>query len=273
MHAIWSGSISFGLVNIPIQLYSGSKEHELDLTMLHKKDHSPIRYAKICRAEEKEIPYQDIVKGYEVEKGKYVVLSDKDFAKAETASSHVISIVEFINADEIDVRYFQKPYYLEPQKSAEKSYALLREALAHSKKVALAIFSIRNRERIGIISTVDDALVLITLRYATEVVQAKQLELPAAKMVKKSELDMALALIKQLTKKFNINQFKDKHNEELEKAIKIKTSGKTVSAKSSTPKPSKAKDLMTALKASLANNKSKSKPKKKIATHKIRKAA
>jgi len=272
MGAIWSGAISFGLVNIPIKLYSGSKEHELDLRLLHKTDHSPIRYARICRAEEKEIPYKDIVKGFEVEKDEYVILSDEDFAKAETASSHLINIIEFINAKEIDVRYIQKPYYLEPQKSSIKSYVLLREALEESNKVALAVFSIRNRERIGIIMVVDDALVLITLRYASEVTQIKDLELPNNELVKKPELKMALALIKQLTKKFNINQFKDKHDEELQKVIKIKISGKKIASKTTVSKSGKTKDLMAALKASLSK-KNLDKSKKKPVAHPMRKAA
>jgi DNA end-binding protein Ku len=151
MRAIWSGALSFGLVNIPVKLYSATAGMGLDLTMLHKKDISPIRYARICRADGKEIPYEDIVKGYEYQKGDYVILTDEDFKKASVEKTKAIEIESFVKESEIDPIYFEKPYYLEPEKGAQKAYALLRESLKKSKKIGLAKFVLRNREHLAAI--------------------------------------------------------------------------------------------------------------------------
>ena len=151
MRALWSGSISFGLINIPIRLYSASEERGgLNLDMLHRKDLSPIRYARICKAEEKEVPYADIVKGYEYQKGDYIVISPEDLKNAQPKKTETIEISHFLKEEEIDPIFFEKPYYLEPAKGADKPYALLRETLVASKKVAVVKYILRDREHLGI---------------------------------------------------------------------------------------------------------------------------
>lgn len=255
MRAIWSGSINFGLVNIPIKLYSGSEDTGLDLTMLHKADLSPIRYARICRADGKEVSYHDIVKGYEYQKGDYIVLTDKDFENARSDSSHSIEIVEFVAEKEIDIRFFEKPYYLEPQKNAEPAYALLREALNKAKKVAVAKFVLRNREDIAIIKPVGEVLVLNKIRYISEIRQPNGLKLPDIKSTHNKQIDIALALIEQLTKHFDPEDFHDTYAETLEEVIAEKIKGKKPVKKTKAPEVTKVKNLMDALKASLEKTK------------------
>lgn len=250
MHSIWSGSISFGLVVIPIRLYSAVEDHEIHLTMLHKKDNSPIRYAKICKAEEKEVDYKDITKAYEYEKNEYVIISDKDFEKVNLKSSHTIDIVQFIKESEVDSRYYDKPYYLEPNKGAAKAYALLRGALVQSKKVALVKFILRNHESLGILKATDDALVLNRIRYQAEIHDINKLDLPDVS-VKKKEIEMALALIKQSTKVFKPEKFHDNYKEYLHQIIAQKLKGKSKTQKIKITPKAGTVDLMKALKASL----------------------
>lgn len=273
MHALWSGSISFGLVNIPIKLYAGSQDKVLDLTMLHKKDKSPIRYAKICRAENKEIPYTEIVKGYEYEKGEFVVLEDKDFEKANVRATHLIDIVQFSDQQDIDPRYFLKPYYLEPGKGADKAYALLRDALSYSKKVGIATFVIRNKPHLAVIKALDEVLLLNTLRFADEVRSLKDLDLPEKSATNKKELDLALSLIDQLDRKFNPKEFHDNYTEELEKIISARAKGKTPVAKGKLPKDTRVKDLMATLRASLKEPKKPTTRHRKTSTASTKKKA
>ena len=251
MRSIWAGSISFGLVNIPIKLYSAAEEYELSLTMLHKKDSSPIRYAKFCKAEEKEIPYKEVVKGYEFQKGQYVVISDKDFEHANVSATHTIDIVEFTDEQELDLRYFEKPYYLEPEKSADKAYALLREALRQANKVAIATFVLRNREHLAVLKPVENAIVLNSMRFFSEVRSLKGLDLPDDGLIKKQEIDMAIALINQLSQKFIPKNFHDTYSEDLERTIQSKLLGKKIRVSAKISRPTQVKDLMATLKASL----------------------
>ena len=151
MKALWKGSISFGLVNIPVKLYSASQSHTLDLDMLRKGDLCQVRFARVCRDDGKEIPYEDIVKGYKYEDGDYVVLTDKDFENASVEKTHTIDILHFVNEKEIDPVYFEKPYFLVPEKSGTKSYALLREAIKQTKKAGIGRFVLKNREHIGLL--------------------------------------------------------------------------------------------------------------------------
>lgn len=261
MRAILSGSISFGLVNIPIKLYSASEDQGLDLTMLHKKDKSPIRYAKICRSEEIEIPYSEVIKGYEYQKGDYLTLSDKDFDAVRVLPSKNIEIIQFSDQSDVDLRFFEKPYYLEPEKGADSAYALLREALNKSKKIAIAKFILRNRSNIAVIKPIGDVLVLERIRFQSEVRSFSTLRLPGSKMTKKKEMEMALILIDQWTDKFNPEAFVDTYQEELEKIISAKIEGKKPAVKGKHREPTKVKNLMDALKASLK----KTKPAKKKA--------
>lgn len=252
MRSIWTGSISFGLVNIPVRLYSGSNYREgLDLDMLHKKDLSPIKYAKVCRKDGKEIPYDEIVKGYEYQDGDYIVLTDEDFKKANAKKTESIDIVQFTDEEEIDSRYYEKPYYLEPGKGATKPYALLREALKKSGKIAIAKYVLRNHENLAAIKPVGDALVLNQMRYPADIRNASELKFPQEAKVSEQELNMANSLISQMTKPFEPQEYHDTYTEELEEIIEKKAKGKVPQKQGEEPQPTKVKDLMSTLKASL----------------------
>lgn len=263
MRSLWKGSISFGLVNIPVQMYTATREKELKFSLLHKKDLSKIRYAHICREEEKEVPWADIVKGYEYEKGNFVVIDDQDFEKADLKKVKTIEILDFVDQEEIDTIYYVKPYYLEPDKNASKAYAILREALKKSGKVGLVKYVLRNRENLAVIKVYEDMLVLNELRYENELLQPKDLDLPipSAKTNSK-EIDMAIKLIEQGTVTFKPEKYKDTYSEEMKTIIKKKAKGKPIHPKGERPKPpSKVHDIMSLLQASLEEKK---KPRKKL---------
>ncbi|HSW78144.1 MAG TPA: Ku protein [Candidatus Chromulinivoraceae bacterium] len=252
MRALWSGSISFGLVNIPVRLYSGVNPHEgIDLDMLHKDDNSPIRYARICRKDGEEVPWNDIVKGYEYRDGDYVVLTKKDLEKLDSEQTETIDIQHFVDEDEIDIRYYEHPYYLEPTKGGDKAYALLRGALESSGKSALVTFVMREREHLGVIKPVGRALVLTQMRFPTDLREATELKFPSETSVTKDEVKVALKLISQETKPFIPEDYEDTFTEELEDLIEAKTKGKKLKKRPSKQPDTQAKDLMTALKASL----------------------
>jgi DNA end-binding protein Ku len=255
MRAIWSGAISFGLVNIPVKLYSGtSAEHSLDLDMLSKKDMAPIRYARISTASNKEVEWKDIVKGYEIEKGKYVVIEDEDFKKASPEKTNTIEILQFVNEKEINSIYFEKPYYLVPDKGAAKAYTLLMKALEKAGKVAIATCVLRNREHIFSIKPLqDEVLLLEQLRYKdqiNEIPDMKDIKISTAK-VTQQEITLALKLIEQLTEKFKPEAFKDTYVETMKKLIEAKAKGKKITTPVAEKKTAAVKDLMSVLKQSL----------------------
>ena len=253
MRPIWNGSISFGLVNIPVRMYSAANPREgIDLDMLHKEDHAPIRYARICRKDGEEIPWNDIVKGYEYRDGDYIVLTQKDLESIDIKKTQTIDIEQFVDEPEVDIRYFEKPYYLEAVKGGEKAYALLRQALQKSGKLALGSFVLHERQHIAVIKPVGRVLVLNQLRYPTDLREPGDLNLPTDKDVTEKELEMALKLVKQGTKPFIAEDHHDTYTEELEAMIKAKAKGKKPAKGKAEPAPaSTAKDLMSALKASL----------------------
>lgn len=256
MRAMWSGAISFGLVNIPIKLFSGAESNSLDLHMLRKGDLSPIKYLKVAANDGMEVPYSDIVKGYKYSDGEYIVLDDKDFESANVAKTKTLDILDFVMETEIDSRYYEKPYYLEPDKTGAKPYALLREALKKSKKVGIASFVIRNRENIGVLKPIGKVLVLNQLRYAEEVRSFDELKLPEAKSVTDKEIQLALSLIDQLTTKFKPENYKDTYVEDLMKIIEDKAKGRKPKPKGKEPKPTKVVDMMELLKKSLKEKRS-----------------
>jgi DNA end-binding protein Ku len=253
MRPLWNGSISFGLINIPVRLYSASNPREgIDLDMLHKDDHQPIRYARICRADGQEIPWNDVVKGYEYRDGDYVVLTKKDLDSIDADKTQTIDILQFIDQTDVDIRYYEKPYYLEVVQGGDKAYALLRAALQKSGKAALARFVLHQRQHVGVIKPLSRALVLMQMRYPTDLREPGELRLPTDKDVSQKELDVALKLIAQETKPFIAEDLHDTYTEELEEMIKAKTKGKKMT-KPAAPKrdTTTSKDLMAALKASL----------------------
>lgn len=222
--------------------------------MLHKDDGAPIRYARICRKDGEEIPWDDIVKGYEYRDGDYVVLSKKELDAMDARKTQTIDIQQFVNETDIDIRYFEKPYYLEVVKGGEKAYALLRAALEKSGKLALTKFVLHEREHIGVIKPVGRALVLNQMRYPSDVREPGELHFPTDKDLSAKEVEMALKLVKQETKPFIAEDLHDTYTEELEEMIKDKTKGKKPKAApkaKAEQKETSAKDLMSALKASL----------------------
>jgi DNA end-binding protein Ku len=252
MRPIWEGSISFGLVNIPVRMFSGSDPHEgINLDMLHKEDHSPIRFARICRRDGEEVPWKDIIKGYKYKEGDYVVLTDKDFEKADARKTQTIDIKQFVASDDVDIRYFEKPYYLEPVSGGEKAYALLRSALDGSGRLALVRFVVHEREHIGVIKPIDQALVLNQMRFPSDLRKPTDLNFPSGHDITKEELRAALKLIEQETKKFNPDLIHDTYIEELEDIIKAKARGLDVAEHAPKPKDTSAHELMAALQASL----------------------
>lgn len=257
MRAIWSGSINFGLVNIPVKLFSGAESNTLDLDMLRKSDLCPVKYVRVCKYDNKEIPYSEIVKGYEYSDGEYVVLTDQDFESANVEKTHSIDILDFVNESEIDNRFFEKPYYLEPVKTGLKPYALLREALKSSGKVGVASYVLRNRGNIGVIKALDKVIVLNQMRYREEVRSFDDLNLPSSENVRKQEIDLALMLIEQYTSKFDPAKYRDTYVEDLKKIIEQKAQGVKTKPVGKKPQPTKVMDMMELLKESLKKQKQK----------------
>lgn len=243
-------------------MYTASKDKEISFTLLHKKDLSEIRYARICKSEGKEVPWNEIVKGYEVDNGDFVVFDDKDFEKINLKKSKTIEIMHFVEQDDIDPIYYVKPYFLEPDKNGDKAYSLLRDALKKSKKMGLAKYIIRNREHLGVVKFHDDMIILNELRYESELLTAKNLEIPPMQKTNPKEMDMALQLIDQLTTPFTPSKYKDTYTEEVKQAIKQKAKGKPVHPKTEAAPTSKVHDIMSLLKASLDTKPAKKSAKK-----------
>ena len=255
MRAIWTGAIGFGLVNIPVKMYSAVQDSSLDLDMLDKKDHSNIRFQRVSEKTGKEVAWENIVRGYKYD-GDYVILTDEDLKKASPEKSKVIEIAEFVLQDEIDAIYYETPYYLEPDKTGVKAYALLRDALEKSGKVGLGTYVMRTKEAIGIIKPKGNILVLNKMRFAEEIRDTEELKIPDDKS-KPNELKMALALIDQLSGPFEIEKYKDTYSDQLMKVIEAKAKGKKITAPTMKVVHSKSKDLMDQLKASLSTGKRK----------------
>jgi DNA end-binding protein Ku len=255
MRAIWTGAIGFGLVNIPVKMYSATQSSTLDLDMLDKKDHSNIKFQRVNEKTGKEVAWENIVRGYKYN-GEYVVLTDEDFEKASPEKSKIISIEQFVEETEIDTIYYETPYYLEPEKTGAKAYALLRDALEKSGKVGLGTYVMRTKEVIGLIKPMDDVLVLNKIRFPEEIRDHKELKTPDDKP-KPNELKMAMALIDQLSGPFEIDKYKDTYSDQLMHLIEAKAKGKKITAPKMTVVHSKSRDLMEQLKASLNTSKRK----------------
>jgi len=250
MRAIWTGSIGFGLVNIPIKIFSAVQDSTLDLDMLDSKDHSNIKFKRINEKTGKEVPWENIVRGYYLN-DRYVVLDKTDFEKASPEKTKHIEIKHFVDEAEIDSMYFEQPYYLQPEKTGVRAFALLRDALKKTGKAGVALFVMRDREHLCIIKSKDNALVLNRIRFEEEIRSTDELDLPAAKS-KPEELKMAVSLINQLSGPFDIKKYRDDYSDRLLKIIKAKSKGKTVPFTPMKVVHSKTKDLMEQLKASLS---------------------
>ena len=252
MKAIWTGSIGFGLVNIPVKMYSAVEVGSLDFDMLDKKDHANIKFKRINENSGKEVVWENIVKGFKIE-DKYVILTDEDFEKASPAKSKIIEIAEFVDIAKVDSIYFDTPYYLEPDKSGTKAYALLRDALQKSNKAGLGNFVLRTKETLCLIKPFDNILLLNKLRYFKEIRPRDSITISAIKS-KPAELKMAIELINQLTDEFDISKYKDTYSDELMKLIKAKSKGKKLASPKMKVVHSNAQDLMAQLKASIGNS-------------------
>jgi DNA end-binding protein Ku len=227
MRPLWKGGITFGLIYIPVKLYSATQAVQLDLDMLSKQDKSPIRYARINTKTGEEVAWKDIVKGYEHKKGNYVVLEPSDFEKVDMEKSQNIEITSFVDLDEIDPIYFDKPFYIEPDGKSAKVYALLREALRKTNKAGVAEFVQRNREHLCIIKPEGNLLVLNQLRYEDEVRPTKDLDIPGKSTSNEKEEELAMELIEKMTDKFDISDYQDDYIAKLKKLIDAKAKRKT----------------------------------------------
>jgi DNA end-binding protein Ku len=252
--AIWKGSISFGLVNIPIALYPATRREELKFRLLRKSDLSPVSYKRVAEKDGKEVPWEQIVKGYEYAKGKYVVLKDEDFQRVDLEATQTVDIQDFVELNEIDPIFFYKPYYLEPQKGGDKAYALLRDALKDSNKVGVAKVVIKTREYLAGVKPEDGALVLELMHFADELADMSNLHIPKKVEVGKREMTMAKSLIDSMSAKWNPEKYKDDYREALMEVIeeKVKAGGKEIQEKPrKAPKPTKVIDLVSVLQKSL----------------------
>ncbi len=253
MRSIWNGAISFGLVSIPIQLFSASEEDRIDLNMLDRRDKSQIRYKRINEKTGKEVPWKNIVKGFKKD-DHYVILEDKDFERANLKKSKTIAIQEFVKETEVADVLFKKPYFMKPQKEAGKSYQLLNEALKKTKKFGVATFVMRQKEHLCLIGTYQKTLVLYLIRFAHELRSPKELKIPKEKVSEK-ELNMAVSLIKEYTTKFDFKQYKDVYNEQLMDIINKKDKGEKIKSEDFVDQPTESSDLLSKLKASLEKKK------------------
>jgi len=256
MRSIWTGAISFGLINIPVKLFSAVQESNLDMDMLDKNDNSNIKFKRVNEGTGKEVAYGDIVKGYKIDE-KYVILEDEDFEAADAEKTKTIDILSFANEKEIDSIYYEQPYYLEPDKGAMKAYALLRDALQASAKVGVTSFVLRNKEGLAILKPYKDVIVLNRIRFEQEIRDTSELKLPTISKTKVNEADMANKLVEQLTEKFDISSYKDEYTAKLLKIIKDKSKGKKPVAPKLQVVHKQSDDLMSMLKASLENKKKK----------------
>ncbi|MGV3636462.1 MAG: Ku protein [Flavobacteriales bacterium] len=275
MRPLWTGTIGFGLVSIPVRLFSATRPSELDLDMLDGKDRARIRFQRINEDTGKEVPWERIVRAYELN-GRHVVLEDVDLKNAAVEKSDVITIRDFVDETEVDGKYYEKPYYLEPDKGGARAYTLLREALAKSGKVGVASFVMRTREHPAVLQPDGPVLILNQLRFAEELRGVDDLKLPKAQRIPAAELELAMQLIEQSTGSFRIDQYKDEYTAALLKVIKAKAKAGGRSAKTPALAVVHRKapdDLMATLKASLGKKPSRSAAKRPTRTSRTRKAS
>lgn len=254
MRAIWKGAISFGLVSVPVGVYSATRSEELKFRLLRAKDLSPINYKRVAEVDGREVPWDEIVKGYEYEKGKFVVLKDEDFKRVDLEATQTIDIVDFVPLNDIDPVYFMRPYYLEPQRGGAHAYALLRDVLAQTSKAGIAKVIIKTRQHLAAVKANGDALVLELMHFADEVTNYSALNIPKEHAAGKRELDMAKALVDHMTVEWKPDRYTDEYRSALLKLIeqKIESGGKEL------PEPKRASrpatnvvDLVSVLQESL----------------------
>jgi len=275
--ALWKGSISFGLVNIPIELHTAVRNHRPKFRMLHAKDKSPVKFERVCIRDGHPVAWEDLVKGYEFQKGRFVVMTKEDFQAAALEKTRTIDIIDFVKADAIDDRFFETPYYLTPSKGGERAYALLREAIRDSGRIGIAKFILRDAQHLCAVEVIQDAIVLTVMRFADELVDTAGFEFPSSEHVRKAELDMAKALVNSLAADWDPAKYTDQYRENLLRIIQSKAKGKEAALEpAQEPRQAEVVDLMERLRRSLAQSggakrggraKTAAKPKKKRAKH------
>jgi DNA end-binding protein Ku len=253
MASIWKGSLTFGLVHVPVEMKTAVRTDQIHFRMLHGEDMSPIKYERVCQADGESVPWNEIVKGYEYEKGKFVALTDEDFKEAALDSSRTIDIIDFVRESEIDPRFFETPYYLLPTKGGDKPYALLREAMRQSGVVGVGKVIIRRTQHLAGVRVVGEALVLELMRFANELVDITEYTFPGSEAIREQEMAMATQLVENLAEPFDPEKYTDDYRANLMKLIRAKLKGKKITAAEPLPDEEDAKvlDLMARLQASL----------------------
>jgi DNA end-binding protein Ku len=256
--ALWKGSLAFGLVNIPVELHTAVRDHRPRFRMLHAKDKSPIQFTRVCAREGKPVAWEDLVKGFEYSKGHFVVLTREDFEAAAVEKTRTVDILDFVEAEDIDDRFFETPYYLVPSQGGERAYALLRQAMRETKRIGIAKFILRDALHLAAIEVIGDAIVLTVMRFADELVDIGQLSLPSSGEVRKPDLEIAKTLVNNLNAPWDPSKYTDEYRDNLMRIIKGKMRGKTVELESrEEPRNGKVIDLMERLRASLAQTSAK----------------
>jgi DNA end-binding protein Ku len=253
MRALWKGAISFGLVTIPVSLYPATRREELKFRLLRKSDQSPVNYKRVAEADGKEVPWAQIVKGYEYEKGKFVLIKDEDFARVDVEATQTVNIINFVSLDEVNPLLFYKPYYLESGKGGDKAYVLLRDALVESGKIAIATVVIRTRQHLAAVKPQKKGLMLELMHFPEELLDSSEFKEPIEKPVGKAEMQMAKQLIQNMTSAWKPEQYGDEYHEALEKMIeeKIEHGGKEAPAPAPRKKATNVVDLVSVLQQSI----------------------
>ncbi len=259
MRPIWEGAISFGLILIPVKLYKATEERKPIFHFAGKEDLCPVKYIKVCKFTGEEISPDKIARTYEYRKGEQILFDDEDFKKAYKKRSENIEILEFTGLNEIDTKFYEQPYYLEPSKSSSKVYSLLREALKRTGKAGVAKYVLHNLEHLGVLTVDEDILILNQIRFSTEFKKPENIQIPLTENMAEKEIETAIMLIDQLTMPFKPDDFSDTYAEEIKKAIeeKVRTGKFSVKADEPAEKPGKVLDLMEKLKLSLEEAKKK----------------
>ncbi|WP_432358068.1 Ku protein [Sporosarcina sp. UB5] len=274
MHTVWKGSISFGLVNIPIKLHSATENNDIKLRQLHKECNSPISYQKVCSVCDKEVKNEEIVKAYEYTKNKFVVLDDEELEKLKKENEDKsVEIIDFVKLEEIDPIYFERSYFMAPDTNGGKAYALLRKALKDSGKIGVAKIIIRSKEQLAVVRVYKDALLMETIHFPDEVRNVQDVpNIPDEGTVVKKELDTALLLVDQLTTAFDPDKYTDEYRTALMELIEEKKAGNATVTKTESKaiSPSNTTDLMAALQASLDKTKKKKPAPRKRAAAKMK---
>ncbi len=253
MRPIWKGSISFGLVNIPVALYPATTTDDLKFRLLRQKDLSPVNYKRVAEADGKEVPWDQIVKGYEHEKGKFVVIKDEDFRRADVEATQTVDIAAFVELKEVNPVFFDKPYYMEPQKGGDKAYVLLRDALRDSGRIGIAKVVIKTRQHLAAVKPQEEGLMLELMHFASELRDVSEFARPKAAKLARKEMTMARSLIDSMTEKWDPEAYKDDYREALEAVIqeKVKRGGKDLPKAKAARKPTNVIDLVSVLEKSL----------------------